>query len=69
MKIDWKRSLIVYVIIAAALVVFFTLIIQPGPEPKAIPLSQLITMSQENKISKIMVEGDTLNITATDGIL
>jgi cell division protease FtsH len=68
MKIDWKRSLIVYVIIAVALVVFFTLILPSGNEPQNIPLSQLVTMTQEHKIKEIVVEGDTLSITGIDNI-
>ena len=63
MKIDWKRSLIVYIIIAAALVVFFTLILPSGNQPQNIPISQVVTMSQEHDIKQIVVEGDTLTIT------
>jgi cell division protease FtsH len=66
MKIDWKRSLIVYIIIAAALVVFFTLILPSGNEPQTIPFSQVVTMSQEGKIKEIIVEGDALTITGKD---
>jgi hypothetical protein len=67
MKIDWKRSLIVYAIIAAALLVFIYLVLPSGEEVEAIPISQVVTMSQEHRIDKIVVEGDALSITATDG--
>lgn len=67
MKVNWKSSLLVYLLIIAAAVVFFTFILPPSDSPKEISLSDAIAMSQENDIQSIVVDGDTLNITASDG--
>ncbi len=68
MKINWKRSLIVYIAIIAAAVVFFTLILPGDEEPEEIPLSAVIEMSQNGEIKSIIVDNDTLTITDNDGI-
>jgi cell division protease FtsH len=67
MRINWKRSIIVYIAIIAAAVVFFTLILPSGDEPDEIPLSEVIDMSQEGEIASIIVDNDTLSITTIDG--
>ncbi|MEE8194015.1 MAG: ATP-dependent zinc metalloprotease FtsH [Dehalococcoidales bacterium] len=67
MKINWKRSIIVYIVIIIGAVAFFSFILPGGQKPEEIPLSQAITMSQNGQIDKIVVENDALNITALDG--
>ncbi len=68
MKINWRRSILIYIAIIAVAVVFFTLILpSSGQKPEEIPLSDAIDMSQNSKIAKISVGSDTINITATDG--
>jgi cell division protease FtsH len=67
MKIDWKRSLIIYLILIAAAVAFFTLILPSGNQPTSIDLSKVITMSQAGQIKSIVVNGDTLTITDQSG--
>ena len=67
MRINWKRSVLVYIAIIAAAVVFFTFILPTGPKLEEIPLSDAISMSQNGEIAKLSVEGDAMNITATDG--
>jgi len=68
MKINWKRSIIIYAIIIMAAITFFTIVL-PGTEtkPKTIPISDMVTMSQKGEIRSIEVSGDTINITGTDG--
>lgn len=68
MKINWKRSIIIYLIIALAAITFFTVIL-PGSsaKPESIPISTAITMSQSHEIKSIEINGDTINITGTDG--
>jgi cell division protease FtsH len=48
----------------AALVVFIVRV--PQPKPQEIPISQVITMSQNNEIDKIAVDGEWLTIYAKD---
>jgi cell division protease FtsH len=68
MKINWKRNIIIYLIIIAAAIVFFAFVLPgSGTKPETIPISQLVTMSQAGVIKSIDVNGDTLNITDTDG--
>ena len=68
MKINWKRSIIIYAIIIMAAITFFTIVL-PGTEtkPETIPISKMVTMSQAHEIKTIEVSGDTINITGTDG--
>jgi cell division protease FtsH len=65
--VNWKRSVLVYIAIIAAAVVFFMFILPGSPKPDVIPLSQAIQMSQDSQIDTIVVEGDAINITAKDG--
>ncbi len=67
MRINWKRSIIFYLIIIVAAVVLFTVILPSGQAPTEIPLSQAIAMSQSGEIASIVVESDNIKITATDG--
>jgi cell division protease FtsH len=67
MRINWKRSIIFYIAIIAVAIVFFTFILPKGEKPGEIPLSEAITKSQNGEITSIVVKGDTINITATDG--
>ena len=67
MRVNWKRSAIIYIVIIIAAITFFTVILPSGEEPEEIPLSVAITMSQNDEIEKIVVKDDTINITATDG--
>ena len=68
MRINWRRSILVYIAIIAVAVVFFTFILPSGQKSEEIPLSDAIAMSQDGEIAKISVSSDTINITATDGI-
>jgi cell division protease FtsH len=67
MRINWKRSIIFYMVIIVAAIVLFTVILPSGQKPEEIPLSEAIAMSQSGEIEKIVVDGDTLSIKATDG--
>ncbi len=67
MKINWKRSAIIYIAIIAATIVFFTLILPHGTKPQEIDLSQAIAMSQDGQVTKIVVDGDKLTITDKSG--
>jgi cell division protease FtsH len=68
MKINWKRSIIIYLIIIAAAITFFTIVLPgSGTKPTTIPISQMVTMSQTHTIKSIEINGDTLNVTGTDG--
>ncbi|MCJ7769061.1 MAG: ATP-dependent zinc metalloprotease FtsH, partial [Dehalococcoidales bacterium] len=69
MRINWKRSLIFYIAIIAAAVILFTVILpSSGEEPKKIPLSKAIAMSQNGEIKALVVEDDTLHIKDTDDV-
>src|SRR5665647_432914 len=68
MKINWKRSIIIYLIIALAAITFFTVILPgTGVKPESIPISTAVTMSQAHEIKSIEINGDTINITGTGG--
>ena len=68
MKINWKRSIIIYGIIILAAITFFTIVLpETETKPETIPVSQMVTMSQAHEIKSIEVNGDTINITGTNG--
>jgi cell division protease FtsH len=69
MKINWKRTIIVYAAIILIAVLFSTFILPGETKPVEISLSEAITMSQENKIKDIVITDDTqLTITGMDDV-
>ncbi|MDD4874018.1 MAG: ATP-dependent zinc metalloprotease FtsH [Dehalococcoidales bacterium] len=68
MKINWKRTIIVYAVIIFMAIFFSTFILPGDTEPEEILLSEAITMSQENKIDQIVIEDSMLTITDQSGI-
>ena len=67
MKIDWKRSVFIYILILLiALALLQWTRGSQAPKMTEIDLSQAITMSQEHKIAKIEVNGVALKITDTE---
>jgi cell division protease FtsH len=67
MKSNWKRNSIIYIVVLVAAVLLFTFLMPSGSSPEEVPLSQVITMSQNDEIQKITVDGDLLTITTVNG--
>ena len=67
MKSNWKRNGLIYVIILLAAVLVFALFMPGGNEPEEVSLADAIQMSKSNEIDKVVVDGETLLITAKDG--
>ncbi|MCL2149475.1 MAG: ATP-dependent zinc metalloprotease FtsH [Dehalococcoidia bacterium] len=66
MKIDWKRSLITCAIIAVAVVAFFTLVLPPEEALDEIPISQVVAMTKEHRVTSIVISSDGVTLTITD---
>ena len=66
MKPNFKRSGLIYIVILVVAIALFSLLIPPIEKPTEIPLSEAITMTQNNEIDKIVVDDDTLVLTTTD---
>jgi len=67
MKPSWGRNSLIYI---AILIVGIVLVVQfwPGADkPEEVPLSEVIARSQTGEIEKIVVEGELLTVTTTDG--
>ncbi len=64
---NWKRYSIVYVVLLVAAVLLFTFLMPSGTSPEQVPLSQVVTMSHNNEIQKITVDGDLLTIDTVSG--
>jgi cell division protease FtsH len=64
---NWKRYSIVYIVLLVAAVLLFTFLMPSNTSPEEVPLSQVITMSQNDEIQKITVDGDLLTITTVTG--
>ncbi|MDI6815234.1 MAG: ATP-dependent zinc metalloprotease FtsH, partial [Dehalococcoidales bacterium] len=67
MKLNWKRNGLLYIAILLAGIALLSYLLPLAEKPAKIDLSEAIAMSQDNEIAKIVVKGDKLNITATDG--
>ncbi len=61
------RALIFVVMLVGAIALFWILAEAGKDKPTEIALSDVITMSQNNEIEKIVVDNETLLITTTDG--
>ncbi|MDD5339181.1 MAG: ATP-dependent metallopeptidase FtsH/Yme1/Tma family protein, partial [Dehalococcoidales bacterium] len=64
---NWKRNSIIYVVVLVAAVLLFTFLMPGGSTPEQVPLSQVVTMSQNNEIQKITIDGDLLIIATVSG--
>jgi cell division protease FtsH len=67
MKSNWKRNSIIYIVVLVAAVLLFTFLMPSGSSPEEVTLSQVISMSQNNEIQKITVDGDLLTVTTVAG--
>ena len=67
MKLNWKRNILIYIAIMVAAVALFSYLMPTEGEPEEIPLSVLITMSQNKEIMEIEIEEDLLLITTIGG--
>ncbi len=68
MKPSWKRNGFIYVAILLAAVALFSYLLPSAEKPEEVPLSTVITMSQNKEITKIEVEEDVLLVTTVGGI-
>lgn len=67
MTSSWKRSGLVYIVILLAIVALSTVIFSTPQKPSEIPLSKVISMSQNSQIREIVEEGEWLTITTSNG--
>jgi len=67
MKSNWKRNSIIYIVILLAAILLFTLLMPGTNEPEEVPLSQIITMSQNKQIAEIEIDEETMLITTVEG--
>jgi cell division protease FtsH len=67
MKSNWKRNSLIYIIILLAAILLFSFLIPGSNEPQEVPLSQVITMSQEGQINKVTIDGENMIVTKADG--
>ncbi|MBI2329341.1 MAG: ATP-dependent zinc metalloprotease FtsH [Chloroflexi bacterium] len=65
--LNWRRNGLLYIVILVAGVAFATILFSTPGKPTEIPLSDVITLSQANKIRGIVVEDAWLTITTTEG--
>jgi cell division protease FtsH len=67
MKSNWRRNSLIYIIILLAAILLFSFLIPGSNEPQEVPLGQVITMSQNGEISKVVIDQDKMTVTTTDG--
>jgi cell division protease FtsH len=67
MKSSWMRNSLIYIVILVAAVVLLSQLFPTPGKPTEIPLDKAIAMSQSGEIAGIVVEGNELLITTTEG--
>ncbi|MCL2140193.1 MAG: ATP-dependent zinc metalloprotease FtsH [Dehalococcoidia bacterium] len=67
MKINLRRSWIVYLVIIISAVALFTVVSQNSDNPNKLSLSEMVSMSQAHEIKSIEVSINKINITGKDG--
>ncbi|MFC2070694.1 ATP-dependent zinc metalloprotease FtsH, partial [Chloroflexota bacterium] len=63
----WKRSGIIYIIVLFAAIALVTALISTPTKPTKVPVSDIITMSNNNEIEKIVEDGALLLVTTING--
>ncbi|NLL90172.1 MAG: ATP-dependent metallopeptidase FtsH/Yme1/Tma family protein [Dehalococcoidales bacterium] len=63
MKINWKRTVIIYAVIILIAVLFSTFILPGDPKPEEKSLSDVILMSQQGQIASIVINDNQLTVT------
>ncbi|MFC2065546.1 ATP-dependent zinc metalloprotease FtsH [Chloroflexota bacterium] len=67
MKPSWRRNILIYIVIIFAAIALFSYMVPKTEEPVEIPLSEVITMTQNKEIAEIEIEDDILLITTVEG--
>jgi len=67
MKSNWRRNSLIYIAILVAAVALVSFLWPVGDKPEEVPLSEVIAKSQTGEIEEIVVEGESLTVTLTDG--
>ncbi len=62
-----RNTIIFILILIAAIAVFYSLSGNMKPQPPQVSLSEVITLSQQDQIKTIDIDGDKLTVTKTDG--
>ena len=68
MKSGSNRTIFVYVLIIIATIVVFVFLLPPSVEPTEKTIDEVVTLSQDNRIRSITIEGDILNVITIDGL-
>jgi cell division protease FtsH len=61
------RNILILIVILIVAVAIFSVVSPMTNKPEEVDLSQVVAMSQNNEIEKILVDNETLNITKRDG--
>ena len=67
MKFGFNRNLIIFIAVLAVAISLFSYFAPTANEPEEISLDQAIIMSQDGEVRELLVDTDSLLITATDG--
>jgi len=67
MKLGRRRNSLIYIVIILIAIAVIAYLIPTTSKPAEVPLSEIITMSQNGEIERILIEGEALTITTTDG--
>ena len=67
MKPNWRRNSLIYIAILIAAIALISFLWPGADKPEEVPLSEVIAKSQTGEIEKIVVEGEVLIVTTTDG--
>jgi len=68
MKPRWRRISLLYIFVIVAGIVLITFVLRmPQQRPEEIPISTVISKSQNKEIDKLLIEGEWLTVTDING--
>ena len=67
MKSNWKRNSLIYITVLVAFVVLFSFLLPGSEQREEVPLSTIITKSQNGEIDRIEIDEEKLLVTLIDG--
>ena len=68
MKPNRIRTLVLWLIVLAVIVAVGTMIFRNVPEPEELPLDRIIAFSNDNQISKMVIDSETLYTTVESDV-
>jgi cell division protease FtsH len=67
MKSNWKRNSIIYIVALVVVVLLVSVFMPNNSQTTEVPLTQIVSLSENHQIQSIKVDGDLLTVTTSTG--